>query len=130
MFEPLLMDNESITPNEMPRNDDHAYLYKVTPEQDFVERVLKDMCMTLHEKSVKMFEEYLNDGRVFEAKSCPTNTISLERQMTKSDKSTVMAPNANICTSESKIMYKENKPRQWINEQVWEKYNNNKICCK
>ena len=55
-----------MTPNEMPRNDDHAYLYKVTPEQDFVERVSKDMCTALHEKSVKMFEGYLNDGRVFD----------------------------------------------------------------
>ena len=51
--EPLVLGHESITPNEIPRNGEHAYLYKVTQEQQFVETVLKDMCVALLEKREK-----------------------------------------------------------------------------
>ena len=76
-----------------------------------------------------MFKEYLSDGKfsnpiegeVEQAKSCPTNNISLEKLMAQTDKSILITPNANMYTRESKIMFNENKTGQWMNKKLLRK---------
>ena len=123
-IEPLLEGKEYLNINEMPVHGDHAYLFKETEEQELVKKVLKEMCIVLSEKSRKLFDEFLKDGKfcspiedqINKAKSCPSHNISMERLMAQTDRSMSMAPNSNKSTRESKIIYTENKTGEWIGD--------------
>ncbi|XP_053388677.1 uncharacterized protein LOC128551786 [Mercenaria mercenaria] len=86
--------------------------------------VLARLCKVLHAKCEHIFKDYLKHGKYYstseditkQAKTCPTNNITVERLMAKVDSNLRNSPNIDIPNLESRVMYKKNETESWLSK--------------
>ena len=125
--DPLLNGSESLY-EDVP-SESHPYIYsEISFEKGLVSELLVEMFNSIRDKSQKLFKDFLPDNKFFSpstelyniSNSCPTNNITLEKLMAQVDRSVSHAPNANVKTIESKILFNDNETDSWLKSKTAE----------
>ena len=113
---------------EIPVNGEHGYLFLHTPEDNFVKNVLVEMCHGITGKKIKHCSQIFRQKETSQihlrqyyrshSHAPPPNNVTLERLMAQCNRSVTIAPNCNMETRESKIIYAENKTGEWVSKKV------------
>jgi len=116
-----IFQNETVTNDVTPTTETLRSTADTSP--DVLYDTISACSLNLLEKCKKLFSDHLEGGKHFdptdlkidEAKSCPSNNISLERLMGQLDRHRTISPNISIDSLNAKICFKNNDTQDWLN---------------